>query len=138
MTDVIVNWGGVIGATVAAMVIGSLWYSPLLFMKPWMAALGMTKESMQAKGGSATKSMIGMLILAFVQAYVMAHFVSYVAVATVGEGATLGFWLWIGFVLPVVCAYSLFEMRPWKLTYITLGNQLVTLLAMGMILAHWQ
>lgn len=138
MTDVAVNWLGVILATVAAMVIGSLWYSPMMFMKPWMESLGITKESMQAKGGSAAKAMIGMIILALVQAYVVAHFVSYVDVATIGDGLGLAFWLWLGFVVPVVCAYSLFEMRPWKVTFITLGNQIVTLLAMGAILAKWQ
>lgn len=136
MSDIVVNWWAVIVATVAAMVIGSIWYSKLLFMKPWLAALGTTPEQMKAKGGSAAKAMIGMVVLAFLQAYIMNHFVVYIDVITMGEAASLAFWLWLGFVVPVVCAYSLFEMRPWKLTWITLGNQLVTLVVMALIIAR--
>lgn len=35
-----VNLWSVLGAAVAAMVIGFIWYSPLLFAKPWMLAMG--------------------------------------------------------------------------------------------------
>ncbi|PYX37422.1 MAG: hypothetical protein DMG81_14180, partial [Acidobacteria bacterium] len=35
-----VNFWAVLGSAVATMVIGFLWYSPLLFAKPWMLAMG--------------------------------------------------------------------------------------------------
>jgi len=35
-----VNLWAVLGAAVATMVIGFVWYSPLLFAKPWMVAMG--------------------------------------------------------------------------------------------------
>ena len=31
------NWVAVIAATVASIVLGFLWFSPVLFLKPWMA-----------------------------------------------------------------------------------------------------
>ena len=45
MTPVI-NYGAVVGAAVASMILGSLWYGPL-FGKPWMAAMGFTKDAME-------------------------------------------------------------------------------------------
>jgi hypothetical protein len=39
-----VNLLSVLGAAVATMVIGFLWYSPLLFAKPWMVAMGYDPE----------------------------------------------------------------------------------------------
>ena len=35
-----VNLWAVLGSAVATMVIGFLWYSPMLFAKPWMVAMG--------------------------------------------------------------------------------------------------
>ena len=35
-----VNVWALLAAAVASMVIGFLWYSPLLFAKPWMVAMG--------------------------------------------------------------------------------------------------
>jgi Protein of unknown function (DUF1761) len=35
-----VNLWAVLGSAVATMVIGFLWYSPFLFAKPWMLAMG--------------------------------------------------------------------------------------------------
>ncbi len=35
-----VNLWAALGAAVATMVMGFVWYSPLLFAKPWMVAMG--------------------------------------------------------------------------------------------------
>ena len=35
-----VNLGAALGAAIAAMVIGFLWYWPFLFAKPWLTAMG--------------------------------------------------------------------------------------------------
>jgi len=43
MPDVTIDWVGVIVATVAAMVIGGLWYGPL-FGKQWLTLMGKTRE----------------------------------------------------------------------------------------------
>jgi hypothetical protein len=39
-----VNLWAVLGAAVATMLIGFLWYSPALFAKPWMLAMGYDPE----------------------------------------------------------------------------------------------
>ncbi len=39
-----VSYLAVIVAALSAFLLGGLWYSPLLFAKPWMAAAGITEE----------------------------------------------------------------------------------------------
>jgi hypothetical protein len=36
-----VNWFAVLAATLSMFVLGALWYSPLLFVKPWIKAAGL-------------------------------------------------------------------------------------------------
>ena len=40
-----VNWLAVIAATIAAFMLGGLWYSPLLFAKAWQRAAGLSDEA---------------------------------------------------------------------------------------------
>ena len=54
-----VNLWSVLVAAVATMVVGFLWYSPLLFARPWMVAMGYDpddKARMEAMQKSAGKS----------------------------------------------------------------------------------
>jgi hypothetical protein len=47
-----VHWLPVLAATVAAFVIGGLWYSPALFGKAWMRANGFSEQDL-GKGSQA-------------------------------------------------------------------------------------
>ena len=47
-----IHWVAVLAAAVAGFMVGGVWYS-LLFGKAWMAARGVTREEIQAKGGSS-------------------------------------------------------------------------------------
>ena len=40
-----VNYLAVVVAALSSFLLGGLWYSPLLFLKPWNAAMGRTPES---------------------------------------------------------------------------------------------
>ncbi len=44
-----INYWAVLAAAVASMIIGSIWYSPLLFAKKWLAAMGWSKEHLEAE-----------------------------------------------------------------------------------------
>jgi hypothetical protein len=45
MESVDLNWLAIIVATVVVFIGGALWYSPLLFVKPWMRLTGVTDDS---------------------------------------------------------------------------------------------
>ena len=131
MPDVQISPLGVALATLASMMIGGLWYSPVLFEKVWLKALGKKKEDITGAG----KSMAIMLFVALLTAYVMAHFADYVHARTASQGAQLGFWLWLGFVATTSFITTTFENRSRTLYLIFVVYQLVSFLAMGMILA---
>ena len=67
-----VNWLAVLAATVAAFVLGGLWYSPLLFAKKWQAAAGLGDE--QLNSGSPVLIFGGSFILALIASACFAMF----------------------------------------------------------------
>lgn len=134
METVVINYWAVLVAAVVAMVIGALWYSPILFSKPWMAAMGKKAEDMQGGGASYLIAFVADLVMM----YVLAHFVQYAGATTMATGLATGFWAWLGFVVAAVVMNTIFEGRKWSLTFMYIGMQLVALLAGGWILAVWR
>ena len=68
-----VNYLAVIAAIAVNMIVGAVWYSPLLFARPWMAANGFTEEQIKAQG-SATRGYIVSVIASVVIAFAIALF----------------------------------------------------------------
>ena len=135
MVDATINLWAVLAAAVAAMIIGSLWYSPMMFAKSWLAALAKTEADIKANmtGMAYFVATIGSLVTA----YVLAHFISYVGATNVWAGALTGFWIWLGFIVTMMATGAMFENYPKVLFFINATNSLVTLLAMGAILGSW-
>jgi hypothetical protein len=133
--EVDVNILAVLIATAAAMAIGSLWYGPL-FGDKWMKLVKLNKKD---AGKNWQKPMLTMLILALVQAFILSHFIVYSGyfypdLNSIVLGAITGFWAFVGFALPAVLANNMFARRPNELSTIEVGNQLVTLVTMGVII----
>lgn len=134
MPTVIINWVAVVVAAVANIVIGMIWYSPVLFGPTWQKKVGLKDVDMRKRRGPA---MVGMILLALLMSYILAHVVSYAQSNTVWQGAETGLWIWLGFVLPVMLMSVIFTGRGKKLFAINAGNMLLTLIVMGAILAAW-
>jgi len=135
MPEVSLNYLAIIVATAANMVLGMLWYGPL-FGKPWKRLVGMPADHKPEGAGKAMALMAGFALL---ESYVMAHFVDYLQATTIGDGATAGFWLWLGFVATTMAQEYIFAVKPkpWSLYAINAGFNLAALLIMGGILAVW-
>lgn len=136
--EVQVNYLAVFLAAVAYMVVGFLWYSYLLFAKPWMKLMGYTKESMakdQKKMGPwYALSFVVAMVTAYMLSHVMTlseHFFGYPRLTT---GLTTAFFMWLGFVAPVQLTDVIFGGRKFKLFAINTGYQLAALLAMGLVI----
>jgi hypothetical protein len=135
------NWVAILVAAVSTMVVGFLWYSPLLFAKPWMREMGydpndeakteeMKKSAGKAYGGSFVASLISAFTLALVLHGLRAedwHF-----------GIMASFHIWLGFVATVQFTGALFMKQSMKLFGINTGYQLVCYLVMGTILTVWK
>lgn len=136
MPEPAINLLAVLIAAIINMVLGMLWYSTFMFGKLWIASLGKTDEEFKnnSPGPLYMINTIGSLVIA----YVLAHFVIYTQAANVVQGAQLGFWIWIGFIVTTLLPVYLFEMRPKRLYFIYIGYQLVSFVIMGIILAIWK
>ena len=122
-------------AAVAAFAIGAIWYT-LLFSRLWMDALGVTREEMQAKGGSPLPfliAIVGYLVMAWVIAVILESI--WRGSADFGDGALAGFILWLGFTLTTTAVNYAFPGRKAALTVIDAGGWLVIAVVMGAIIA---
>jgi hypothetical protein len=134
-----INYPAVFVSALAYWALGALWYSPLLFARPFIALMRWTPEqlaSVESQGAGA--QIVVALLTSLVLAYVLAHFVKFTGAETVKSGALTGFWLWLGFVATSNLETVLFESRPVGLYLINNGYHLVGLLGMGSLLAVWR
>jgi hypothetical protein len=133
MSDI--NWWAVLLATVASMVIGSLWYGPL-FGKMFMKVSGMDKWTPEERA-AAQKAMMTSYFLQFIASlvmfYVLAHIINSFDGMTVAGGITGALWVWLGFIVPVKLADTLWGGNR-TLSFLTMGNMLVTLVVAGAII----
>lgn len=136
MNSIPINFWAVLVAALLQMGLGALWYSKFLFAKPWTKLVGKTEEDLK-KSNKPTPYIVT-FVCALVMAYILAHFVVYTQSNTLLLGLQTGWWAWVGFVATTSLINSLFASRSWKLYLIDVGYHLVSLIAMGALLAIWR
>ena len=133
-----VNIVAVVLAGIASMVVGFLWYSPMLFGNMWMKMMGHTAKSMkkaqQEMGMMYALSFVASLVTAYVLFHVMVMSQAYFNYTPMMAGLMSAFWMWFGFIMPVQFTDVLFGGKRKKLFAINTGYQLVSMLAMGLVL----
>lgn len=133
-----INFLAVLVAAVVTFVIGALWYSPLLFAKPWMKAHGHTPGKLEEMQKSAGRAYLVSFLAYLVMGAVMAKLVSMTNTASAGGGLVLGFLCWLGFAATIGLTANMFSEKPFSAYLIDAGYQLVYLLVMGALLAVWR
>lgn len=129
-----VNYLAVLITTVITMVLGFLWYSPLLFGNAWMKQVGLKKEEMS--GGSPVTYILTALT-ALGGSFVLAVLLTMMKETTLMSGMIVG--LLVGISISVKIGMNfLFESRTWGLYFITIGYHLVTYLIAGIIIGAMQ
>lgn len=134
-----INYTAVLAAAVVNMALGFVWYGPL-FGKPWMKMMGYTKEDMEKakKSGMMPKVYAAAFVAALVMAYVLSHFLQVGSAASAMTGATIGFWVWLGFIATTTLNMVLWDRKPVNLYLLTNGYYLVLFLVNGALLAVWR
>lgn len=137
--EISVNYLAVIFASVVSMGLGFLWYSPMVLGKQWMKEHGMTAESLKKAQKEMGKlyglSFVVSLVTAYVLSHVMTLSENFFHYPMLQTGLTSAFWMWIGFMMPVQMTATIFGNKNWKLFRIDTGYQLVSIMAMGAVLA---
>lgn len=135
-----VNYWAIGISALVAMVLGWLWYGPL-FGAAWMKVNDLNpddrakREAMQKNVGP----LYGVqLLLVLLQLYILAHFIGgWKSVS----GVESALWIWLGFVMPTVAGFALWNAKPakvrWTLFFLSAGYQLLCFMAFGFILGMW-
>jgi Protein of unknown function (DUF1761) len=131
-----VNHWAILVSALIQWLLGAIWYSPVVFAKPWMRMVttptGPNKQKTLLAG--MVSSFIGSLILSFV----LLHSILWSGASTWAMGAFVGFISWLGFIAAPSFAQGIYESRPFKLFAINTGYWLVGLLITGGLLAVWR
>ena len=112
-----------------------LWYSPVVFRKPWLKSLGERapqKEWIMILG--TILSFFGSMAVSFV----LRHVVWWTGSAGLRHGAIVGLVAWSGFVAAPLAGQYILEGRPIKLYFINTGYWLIALVLSGAFLARFQ
>lgn len=136
MTSVQINIWAVLVATVGNMVVGSLWYSERLLGKPWMALIGKTPEQIAA--GYKPSMMVWTVISALVSNLILAIIVAWSGANTLLQGVVVGATVGIGIAFVSSYLQDMYEGRPFALTLIGAGYNLIVFVIAGAIFAVWQ
>jgi hypothetical protein len=135
------NWLAILTSAIASMILGFLWYSPLLFAKAWIREMGYDmndKAKMEEMRKSAGPAYAGSFVAGLVSAFTLALILHGLRAEDLHFGLMAGFHIWIGFVATVQFTGALFAKQSMKLFAINTGYQLVCYLAMSAILTVWR
>jgi len=118
------------------MVIGSLWYSPLLFGNTWLKLVGKTREGISKEDSS--KAMSLSIIPAILSILFLSLVLAFIPTETVLDALIVGSVVSAGFIGMSVFNLVLFEDRSVKLTILNVGYSFVTLNIAAIILTVWK
>lgn len=125
-----VNWLAVAIATVAAFMLGGLWYSKVLFGTAWMQEVGLTEDAIN--NNNMAKTFGGTIILQILAATALSALIG--ADSTWLSGLQTGLWVGLFWISTAYGVTYLFEQRSVRLLLINAGYYVVLYAIMGIII----
>ncbi|MBI5066113.1 DUF1761 domain-containing protein [Candidatus Woesearchaeota archaeon] len=127
-----VDYLGIVLATLASYALGALWHSPLMFGNAWARLSGMDKKIKKVSKSSMNLAYGGTLVTTLLTAFVLSLFLE--KITLFGEGLFLAFAIWFGFYATSQLGMVLWEQKSFKLFLINSGHSLVALLVMAAVI----
>lgn len=136
MENLYINHWAVIVSAFANLVVGAIWYSPMLFYKAWMKENNFTEETVK-KDFNPLKTYGLTLLISLIISYNLAFFLGDEK-TDAAWGATAGFLAGFGFAALIFAVIGLYERRSWK--YIFINGAYITLYftLIGFIIGAWR
>jgi hypothetical protein len=132
--NVSINVWAVLLAAVSSMVVGMIYYAQPFLGKYWMKLAKVNQKRFEKE---MPKQMIGVFVAALITAEVTAYFTFlyhyFFVDSWIEAGATTALILWL-ISMTTLFIHNSLDQRPANLTYISMGNRLASLLAMGIII----
>jgi len=127
------NWIGILLCGISSMVLGALWYSPLLFGKAWQREAGLSDEDLAAGNMALIYGLAFLLSLIAAAAFAMFVGHRHGLLPSIAAGAAVGAcWVAASFGINY-----LFERRSLRQWLINGGYHLLQFSLFGLILAHF-
>lgn len=136
MQQFYINHLAVLVCAVANLVVGGIWYSPILFYKAWMKENNFTDETIKQRFNPGKTYGLAFLI-AYIISYNLAFFLGDNK-TDAAWGATAGFLAGFGFSALIFAIVALFEQRSLKYVLINGGFMTVYFTLIGFILGVWR
>lgn len=139
-----INYLAIPVAALASFMLSFLWWGPL-FGKKWAELAGL--KDMQPDNSAMIRGMLLNLVGVLILCYVLAHSVNVWRPSVWGAGADQpahiygffgGFFVWLGYVVPLQINTVAWEQRSWAFFGINVGGHFISLQAAAMILAFWR
>jgi hypothetical protein len=129
-----INHLAVLVATVAGFAFGAAYYMSL--SKPWLAAMGKTKEELSASGKRSPVPFIVSIVALAIMAWVLAGGIGHLGPGqvTLKNGIISGLFMWLGFVITTLAVNYSFGQRKVMLTVIDGIHWLGVLVIQGAII----
>lgn len=99
-----INLIGVLAATIVGMLLGALWYSPVLFGKAWMESIGKTPETL----GKPMVPMIGSIVANILTAVGVSLLFSVIDITDLSSAFSVGVILGLLIIFPAMLSDNLF------------------------------
>ncbi len=135
MENLHINHFAVFVCAVLNLVLGALWYSPILFYKGWLREANLSEEQLTKSSPAKTYGLA--LLFALIISYNLAFFLGDAQTDAIW-GATAGFLAGFGFSGLIFAIIALFEQRSWKYIVINGGYITVYFTLIGFILGAWR
>jgi len=135
MENLQINHLAVISAAVFNLVLGGIWYSPVLFYKAWKDENDLSDEDFEKQKPLKVYGLA--FLLSLVMAYNMALFLGEESTEWIW-GTTAGFLTGFGWAGAIFTVIALFEMKSWKYIFINSGFIIIYFTVIGFIIGIWR
>lgn len=135
------NYLAVAVATLAYFALGSVWFSPMLFSKSWMAGHNITMPTDETAKKEMRKSMPKLMLVTFVGCFVAVLALGYIETAFMYHGWMTG--LKTGILASVFSSIAIalshmYTQKSFKLFIIDAGYHVAGLIIAAVILSVWK
>jgi hypothetical protein len=131
------NYVAVLVVAVIGFLLGWLWYSPVLFAKPWMAEMKITEEAAKAMGGAMARMFAQGFFFTLLGTFGLAVLLKDHGASNWLSGVKLGLFVGVFVVGVRALNASVWECKSAKLRAINVGHEVVLHAVQGAILGLW-
>ena len=133
-----INYWAVLAATVASIVIGSVWYTPKVFGDRWKRWGGVADPETSTQ---AWLPIVVSIVLAFLLAWVLAGSVAiawhFYGGSFLVSSLVTALTLWAGFTAGRIITHDVFSQQPVQLIVINVLHELLLVVVMALIIGAW-